>query len=389
MKIAILTEILSTHSGSRAPIELAKYLALNNKVTLIAYDLQTEQDIKKELKTRGIEIILIRPPDFVFGKWLAAFRFLPYLQNQDIISFHGTLPALLVAKLSGKPIVKTYYGTQLNAYLEKFLPFEPLSKKDKCLHWLSNKVILFMERVNFFIAKQTIGISQYTSKEAQKYYGLKIPFIHLDASVISSTLNPISSKARNKVLRQKSEVLIPYTLDPITILSVSRITPYKGFHLLIEAVKKIGKKINLIIVGSSPQPKYLEYLRKIKTAQVKILINISDRELASLYQNCDIYVSADRYLFFGLPPLEAAFFGKPSVILDHCAAGEVVNHQKTGYVCKDLNELIKYLKILVENQNLREKMGQDAKNFAIENFSWEQTAKNYEAVFTNIITGNK
>ena len=368
MKIAVLTEILSTHSGSRAPIELAKHLSLNNKVTLMAYSFKTDSKVKQELEKSGVAVILIDVPNILFGKWLVAFKFLPHLKGNDIISFHGTLPVFLVARLSGIPLVQTYYGTQLDAYLERLLPYQKNNFKDKFLNFLGNKITLLIGRVYLGLSNKVIAISQYGSLEAKKFYGQEIPFIYLGASLLSREKKPTTN----------------YKLS-VNILSVSRITPYKGFHLLIEAVKDVERKVNLFIIGSSPQPKYLDYLKKIGTANTKFFIDLSDKELARLYQNCGIYASCDRYPFFGLPPLEAALFGKPSVILDYCAAREIVVHQKTGFVAKDLKEFRKYLTILIDNSILRRKMGREAKTWARETFSWNKTAKEYLRSFQTLL----
>lgn len=364
MKIAILTEILSTHSGSRAPVELAKHLSLSNEITLIVYALKTEKRVKRELEKKGVKVFLINSPKIPFGRWLVAFKVLPHLRGQDIISFHGTLPTFLVAKLSGLPLVKTYYGTQLNAYLERLLPYQKPTLKDKFLNWLGNKLILIVQRIYFRLSDQVVAISKYTSKEAKKLYGRKIPFIHLGAA-------PLSSNQQLTINNQQFP----------TILSISRFTPYKGFHLLIEAVKRMDRKVNLFIVGSASQPKYLDYLKEIKTPNTKILVDISDQELANLYRNCDLYATCDRYLFFGLPPLEAALFGKPTLALDFCAAHEIIIHGKTGLVAKNLEKFKKSLVRLIQNGDFREQLGRNAKKRVEEKFTWKKTAQKYEEIF--------
>lgn len=394
MKIAILTEILSTHSGSRAPIELAKSLSLHNKITLLAYSFLAEKGVQNELEKRGVKVVLVNPPKIPFGKWWAAFKFFPHLKKSEIISFHGTLPTFLVAKLSGRPLIKTYYGTQLDAYYEKLLPEVKPSLKDKYLNWLGNQVILCIQRIYFGLSTQVVAISTYTSQEAKKLYGKKISFFHLGATKVPT---PDEEHLRGEEHR---EHLRGGGIDPAlagsrdtsevkkerpTILSVSRLTPYKGFHHLIKAVRETGNGVNLFIVGPVSQPKYLEYLKKIKTPQTKILIDLSDQKLANLYQNSDIYASCDRYLFFGLPILEAALFEKPSVILNTCAAQEIVIHEKTGFVAKDLNEFTKYLKVLIDNPALGAKMGQEAKIWAQKKFSWQKTAQKYHRLFQNLL----
>lgn len=373
MKIAIQTEILSTHSGSRAPIELSKYLSLNNEITLLAFDLKTEKEIQKDLEKRGIRVVLITPYRIPLGKWLAAFRLLPHLRKNEIISFHGTLPTFLAAKLSGIPIARTYYGTQLDAYFEKLLPNQKPNLKDKILNWLGNRLILLIQRFYFDLSNQSVAISECASLEAKRLFGRKIPHIYLGTDLATGSKLTTSPEG-----------------GPITTISVSRITPYKGFHSLIEVFKNLNKEIpqaRLTIIGSAPNLRYLNYLRNLTKDQpnIKILTDISDQQLARLYQACQIYATCDRYLFFGLPLVEAASFGKPSVALDLAAASEIIQHGQTGYVAKNLSSLTEFLKKLIFSQNLRNRLGEKAKERARILFDWQKIAKQYEELFGKVL----
>lgn len=368
MKIAILTEILSTHSGARAPIELAKNLSGNNQITLISYAQKADQQLKKELEKLGIKIALVTPPRLPFGRYLAIKKFCPILQNQQIISFHGTPPTFLAAKLSGRPLVQTYYGTQLNAYQERFLPGETLAWKQRFANWLVNQLTFLIQRLYLSLSPKSVAISHFAQKEVEHLYGKKISCIPLGASHLLSGKN-----------QGKSDQFFANHLP--TLISVSRITPYKGFHLIIKAIKQSKIDCNLLLVGSAPQPKYLRYLEQIKTPNTEILIDVSDQELADIYRLADLYVSADRYLFFGLPPLEAAFWGKPSLLMNYGAAKESVVQGKTGYVANNLAQFGAYLKLLLKNPDLRKKMGQEAQKRAKARFSWTTTAENYQRLF--------
>lgn len=373
MKIAIITEILSTHSGSRAPIELAEHLSLNNEITLVAYDLQTEKEAEIGLEEKGVKIVLIKPPAFPFGKYRTALKFLPHLKKNEIISFHGTLPAFLVAKLARRPLIKTYYGTQLDAYLEKLLPSQKPKLQDKLFNWLSNQLIFLIGKIYFRLADQTVGISKYTANEAKGLYQKHIPFIYL-----GSDLTP-----------QKIDKIKPGRSKTISILSLSRFTPYKGFHRLLKVFKELNKEVprlKLTIAGSASKKGYLSYLKRIKNRNVEILTDVSDQKLTQLYQRCDIYATCDRYLFFGLPPVEAAYFGKPSVALDFAAASEIIQDGQTGYIAKNLVDFKKCLKKLVQDKKLRNNLGRQAQEHAQLLFTWPKIAKEYEKLFSDILS---
>lgn len=369
MKIAIITETLSTHSGSRAPIELAKHLSLSNEITLLAYDFNTEKNLKKDLEKRGIKIILITPYPFPFGKLLAVLQSLPHLRTNEIISFHGTLSSFLAAKISGIPIVKTYYGTQLDAYLERFLPNQKIGLKNRLFNWFGNQIILLKEKINFFLATEIIGISKYASNEAKRLYNRKISYIYLGSDLPGSYRPPITNHRS------------PITT---TILSVSRFTPYKGFHQLIEVFKRVSSEIpqaKLVLAGSTSNLNYLSYLRKLsKGSNIQIFTNLSDKKLVHLYHKCDLYATCDQYLFFGLPIIEAAALGKPSIALDFCAAKEIIDHEKTGLLAQNLEEFEQSLIFLIKDKKLRTKLGESAKKKTEKDFVWAKTVKEYEEI---------
>ena len=355
MKIAVLARIVNTKSGSRAAIELARSLAKNNQVVFLAQRKKIDHKVKKKLEKEGVKIILVK-------NWIKLPKILKK-ERFDIISSHAPLLPTLLARLSGIPVVSTYYGTQLDAYYERLLPHQKPSPRDKILNWLGNRATLFLMGLRLTLAHQIIAISQYTADEAKRLYGKKVPYIYL--GVDSESLKPKPSKKG----RQSTN-----------LLSVSRFTPYKGFHVLIEVFKKLEKEfpgLKLTLVGSSSQENYLSYLRKIKDKDIRILTNISDEELAKEYQKSNIYLSWDRFLFFGLPVLEAALSGKPAIVLSRCAAPETIIQGKTGYLVKNEPELLDSLEKLIKDKKLREVMGLNAQRLA-ENFNWEVCGQKYE-----------
>src|SRR5512143_3030245 len=112
MKVALITEIVNSKSGSRAPIEIAKHLASQKiMVQIIAYSYNLDKNLVTELKKQGIEVKL-----FEKRKIASIIKMAKYINQEkfDLISFHGTLYSFLSAKLTGLPIVCTYYGTQFD-----------------------------------------------------------------------------------------------------------------------------------------------------------------------------------------------------------------------------------------------------------------------------------
>ena len=97
-------------------------------------------------------------------------------------------------------------------------------------------------------------------------------------------------------------------LDPGFLLLVSRPRGYKNTAVACEAVRARGDD-RLVVVGALPPEPAGGWGRSIAA-----VTGIDDAELRWLYANCRALV-APSYEDFGLTPVEAAAFGKPTVAL--------------------------------------------------------------------------
>lgn len=368
LKIAVLTEIINTHSGARAPLEIARHLALlGHQITIYAYDRSLDTTLQTELAKSGITVKLFKLPSSMLLKYFLILPLGNILRKDapDVAYFSGTPPFFLAAYFTGIPVVRMYQGTQFDALLETVLPGNKISQIMILLNKFANILIYLIDFMSFRLSREVVAISRYAKDEGEKLYkrNVKAVIYH------GTSLFPDRKKhPKNKSHR-------------IEILSVSRLTPYKGFHVLIRALKTIRttKKIRLTIIGSQPKTNYLKWLRKLGGKMVKFVIDPSDQKLNFYYKNSDIYVTADKYLYFGMPITEAAQFATPTVALNFAAAGEIVKHRETGLVANNFSELKKYLKILIENDKLRFVLGKNAE-VRVKNFTWKKTAKRWEKI---------
>lgn len=366
LKIAILAQTISPHSGARSVIELARSLARNNQVTIYTKYEKPEKNSSNEHLGNTVNIKSFKrfSPFSSFCKKLLEFK----KSNYDIICANTTLSTFLPSAFSGKPLVATYHGTQWNVWSNKmFLQnnfsyfFLPLDIATNILIWLKTFPL-------FLLSRKTVAVSNYAANEAKRYYFASPKPIYWGSKLKTFKKLPGKTPA-----------------SQITIISVSRITPYKGFHHLIDVIKKIKiDNLNLIICGSQPQKNYLKMLQKMADKRIKIIVDPTDQKLSQLYKTSDIYATFDKYLFFGMPILEAASFGLPTVAMDFAAASEIVLHQKTGFVAKNHEEFREYLELLIKNKNLRQRLGKNAKEYA-KKFTWQKTAQAYEEIFKSVI----
>lgn len=102
-------------------------------------------------------------------------------------------------------------------------------------------------------------------------------------------------------------------LDGPFLLCVARLLPYKNVDAVIDAVSRVPG-VRLAVVGEGPDRRRLESRASRSAGRVRLLGRVSDARLRWLYENCTGLVAAS-YEDFGLSPLEAASFGKPTAAL--------------------------------------------------------------------------
>ena len=114
-------------------------------------------------------------------------------------------------------------------------------------------------------------------------------------------------------------------LKPDFLLCVSRLLPYKNVGAIVQAVGR-SPDSHLIVVGDGPERLRLE---SAHLPNVRFLGKVDDPTLRWLYSNCRALVAAS-YEDYGLTPLEAASFGRPSVVLRAGGFLDTVAEGKSG-----------------------------------------------------------
>jgi len=114
-------------------------------------------------------------------------------------------------------------------------------------------------------------------------------------------------------------------VEPGAFVAVSRLMAYKNLDKVVEAFTALPDH-RLVVVGEGPER---ERLASAAGGNVRFVGNVDDTELRWLYASCSGIISAS-HEDFGLTPLEAAAFGKPSVVLRWGGYEKTVIEHRTG-----------------------------------------------------------
>lgn len=99
-------------------------------------------------------------------------------------------------------------------------------------------------------------------------------------------------------------------LAPGFVLCVARLMPYKNVDAVVSAFRRLPEH-RLVVVGEGPERRRLESLLGANTTLLGV---VPDPQVRWLYANCAGLVAAS-HEDYGLTPLEAAAFGKPTAAL--------------------------------------------------------------------------
>ncbi len=103
----------------------------------------------------------------------------------------------------------------------------------------------------------------------------------------------------------------------LRVLAVGRLTYYKGFETLVEAVSG-GDSMQVIIVGEGEERPTLERMlaRQRDFGSVRLMGEADDQTLCSLIASCDVFClpSRERTEAFGIVLMEAMRYSKPLVV---------------------------------------------------------------------------
>ncbi len=164
---------------------------------------------------------------------------------------------------------------------------------------------------------------------------------------------------------------------------------WHGTEVLAEAIKKVIQKnsnIRFLFVGDGVKMHLVkEIIKKDRMENFTILTGPIPQEKAPRYlAACDILVSPhvpnpDGSRFFGSPIklFEYMGMGKGIVASDLEQIGEVLEHKKTAWLVKpgDVQELAQGILKLTENENLRSELGKNAREEALEKYTWDEHVK--------------
>jgi glycosyltransferase involved in cell wall biosynthesis len=167
------------------------------------------------------------------------------------------------------------------------------------------------------------------------------------------------------------------------ILYVGRLSYRKGLFDLLECAKMLrSSDIVFILVGKGELEKILR--EKINAAGLhdKIILAgyLNKEKLIKLYQNAKIFIFPSYYE--GLPTviLEAMSCGLPVIATNVGGIRDVITNYYNGILISPRrpSQMAENILMLMENEKLRRRLGENARETIVKNYSWKRIADKVE-----------
>ncbi len=202
--------------------------------------------------------------------------------------------------------------------------------------------------------------------------------------------------ARTKIVPHGVEDVGPAEGQPsnpiLTVLFVGRQESRKGFDTAIAAAILVCQKstnVRFRFVGAACED--TACLRAISSippeiaSRIEICGHLADNELQEAYKTCDVFIAPSRYESFGLIAIEAMRYGKPVVVGDRGGLREVVANQVNGLLVDPdtPDALAENIELLCLNDELRTKLGTEARKTFLEKFTVEKMVDGAETAYSD------
>ena len=123
------------------------------------------------------------------------------------------------------------------------------------------------------------------------------------------------------------------------------------------------------------------------SSRVHFTGRLSTEQLVRLYNRATLLVAPSLYEGFGLPAAEAMACGTPVIATTGGAFPEVIEHGETGWLVPagDSRALADAVRLLMDDADLRERLGRAGQRSVRERFSWRKTAEETLAVYQEVV----
>lgn len=385
--ILILTGIFPPDIGGPATQldalarELIKY---DYKVKVLTFGSSAELD--NESYPYSVKRVSNRWPSFLksffylINGLFYAFR-ADIIYNQDL--YTAGLTGLIIKKIWRKPLVTRFVGDSA---------WETASVRG----WVNDDILTFQEKRYsrkierrkkirkkiLFDSDRVIVVSYFLKKLALK--------IGLTEEKIKVIYNSVDFIDVNLDLKTKDDFKRKFGFNGFVLLTIARLTPWKGVDTLIEIMPDLIKKyvrINLVVVGTGTELDNLKRLAQKLNVEKKVFFQgkLSRQGINEYLTAADLFLLNTNYEGMSHTILEAMKIGAPVITTNIGGNPETVTNKQTGLLVayRDKKQWLEAISMLLDNPDLAGQLTEQAKQ-DLKKFNWNNLVKATINIFRDL-----
>jgi len=229
-----------------------------------------------------------------------------------------------------------------------------------------------------FIVKKADSFRAVSERIKQGLINLRVNKDKITVVPICVEVKSPAGSAGRRQLKSKSQ-----NQDKFIFLTVGRLVKVKNIGLQIRAMAEIIKQhkdVELWIVGEGKKRRNLEELVKRLKLKNKVKFWGWQDNLEKFYRQADVFLLTSNYEGWPQVVIQAAFFNLAIIITNFSSAGEFIINNENGIIIpiNDLSSLKRTMIGLLEDKELRRRLGENAKKTISRLPDKEQTLKLYK-----------
>lgn len=181
----------------------------------------------------------------------------------------------------------------------------------------------------------------------------------------------------------------------LTLMTISRLVPWKGIHNLFNAmpiiIDKIGDHVKLFVIGEGEgdyEYKLRMLCKKLKLDKnIVFLGKVPNPEIPDYLKNCDVFVQPSLYEPFGISIIEAMACACAVVATNTGGVPEIITNGVNGILVEpnNVDELAEKIVTLLQDEELRNKLGINARKRVVDSYSYENITAEFESLYVSLL----
>lgn len=161
----------------------------------------------------------------------------------------------------------------------------------------------------------------------------------------------------------------------------TRFRRYKRQELAIQAFQEaeLPEEFELVLAGDAQEEDYVEELKELAEGNVRVETDVSKIRWSNLYANCYTVLFCAENEDWGIIPIEAGSYSKPTISVNEGGPQESIIEGETGYLVEPKPEAFaEKMELLATDFSLVEEMGKKAEK-EVQKYSWKKFAQKLDS----------